>query len=64
MGCRVRRVETLVVRLSDGKWIQLQDLEIEKGDRLHLLNVLLTRDKCYGPVNLAIAWDTDECEPW
>ena len=61
---RLRLHKDTWVRLSDGKWIQLQDLEIEKGDRLYLQNVLLTRDKCYSPVNLAITWDPDEDDPW
>lgn len=61
---RLRLHADTYIRLPDGTWVQLQDLDIQQGERRYLQNVYITKDKCFGPVNIAIAWPEGEDHPW
>lgn len=52
------------VQLPDGRWAQLQNLDIPKGQRRYLHDVHITRDKRGGPFHLAIAWPEGKEHPW
>lgn len=61
---RLRLHADTYVQLSDGSWVQLQNLDIEEGQRRYLHDVYITRDKQGGPFHLAIAWPEEKEHPW
>jgi len=53
------------VRLAGKEdWKELRELAPEEGERRYLQRVQLTKDKAYGPVNLALCHKAGEDDPW
>jgi hypothetical protein len=61
---RLRLHSDTQIRLPSGEWVALQDIELAEGQRRYLQDVYITKNKCYGPVNLALWWQPGEDTPW
>ena len=49
---------------SGAGWKELRQLAPEEGERRYLQGVRVTKDKAYGPVNLALCHERGEDDPW
>lgn len=61
---RLRLHSDTQIQLPDGRWVALQDVGLVEGQRRYLQGVTITKNKCYGPVNLALCWQPGEDKPW
>ena len=62
---RLRLHADTCVRLAgEEDWRELRELAPEEGERRYLHSVYLTKDKAYGPVNLALCHERGEDDPW
>ena len=62
---RLRLHADTYVRLAgEEDWRELRELAPEEGERRYLHSVYLTKDKAYGPVNLALCHKAGEDDPW
>jgi len=62
---RLRLHADTYVRLAgEEDWRELRELAPEEGERRYLHSVYLTKDKAYGPVNLALCHKRGEDDPW
>jgi hypothetical protein len=62
---RLRLHSDTYVRLAGKEvWKELRELAPEEGERRYLQRVQLTKDKAYGPVNLALCHKAGEDDPW
>lgn len=61
---RLRLHADTYIQLADGTWVQLQELALAPGERRYLQDVHVTKDKGYGPLNLALTWPQEEEHAW
>ena len=62
---RLRLHSDTCVRLArEEDWRELRELAPEEGERHYLHSVYLTKDKAYGPVDLALCHERGEDDPW
>lgn len=61
---RLRVAKDTYIRDKYGEWVQLQDLNLSKGETLFLQGIFLTREDPSGPVNLAMTWKEGEDRQW
>ena len=55
---RLRVAKDTYMRDEFGEWVQLQALNLSRGETMFLQKILLTKADPTGPLNLAMTWDT------